>query len=100
MHARIRFFRDGPPFIAAMARVETGFLRQLTRMPGFLGTTALRWHDGRGLGIVTFKRPDQLEAAIAAAEVWGDRHLADLRSAIEPTELLDAEILFHRGQHL
>jgi hypothetical protein len=100
MHARIRFFRDGPPFIAAMARVETGFLRQLTRMPGFLGTTALRWHDGRGLGIVTFKRLNELEAAIAAAEVWGNHHLADLRSAIEPTDLLEAEILFHRGQHL
>jgi hypothetical protein len=98
MATRIRLYRDGFPFAAAMKRAEIGFLPQLARMPGFQAAMALQWRGERGIGLLGFEREDQLQAALTAATAWSAQHLADLVPLIEPSELIEAEILFCRGQ--
>jgi hypothetical protein len=94
----VRFYRDGFPFVAAMRRAEIGFLPQLTVMPGFQGVMTVHWRNERGLGMLAFEREDQLQAALTAAAAWSHGHLGDLVAEIEPSELIEAEILFSRGR--
>jgi hypothetical protein len=102
MHVGLCVYRDGPAFRATAARLETSFVPQLERMPGFSGVLMVRFcqpDNGAcgGVGLVAFRGGDQLTAAMREAVVWSHHHLPDLQAAIRPTELYPAEVLFARG---
>jgi len=98
----MRFYRDGSVFRFAAARIETLFLPELARMPGYRGCRMLSFNcpvgGGGGMGIVAFDTRERLDAANAAAAIWAEHHLRDLRAELQPSEQFRAEMLIADGQ--
>jgi hypothetical protein len=101
MNVGLRFYRDGPVFKFATQRIETMFLPQLIRMPGYRWCRMLSFScpvgGGGGIGMVAFDTPAQLDDANRAATEWAAYHLQDLQAELTPSEQFRARILLAHG---